>query len=81
MLDEPACGLAAQFAIVAAERVRAGPAGIPAVRASGAVANAEEVSECQLHQGAEAVRAGHGVFGQHGTPIVAGIQGFRGSRV
>ena len=59
---------------VAAERVRAGPVGIPAVRASGAVANAEEVSERQLHQGAEAVRAGYGVFGQHGATIVVGRQ-------
>ena len=59
---------------VAAERVRAGPVGIPAVRASGAVANAEEVSERQLHQGAEAVRAGYGVFGQRGATIVVGRQ-------
>ena len=43
---------------VAAEGVRAGLVGRAAVRALGAVADAEEVPEGQLYQRAEAVRAG-----------------------
>ena len=66
---------------VAAEGVRAGLVGGAAVRALGAVADAEEVPEGQLHQRAEAVRAGQGVLGQHGAARVVGRQlrgkGFR----
>ena len=54
--------------------------GPEAVRALGAVADAEEVPEGQPYQRAEAVRAGQGVLRQHGAARVVGRQ-LRGKSV
>ena len=57
---------------VAAEGVHAWPLGVDTVGAPGTVADAEEVAQRQLYQGAEAVRAGQGILCQHGSSVVVG---------